>query len=179
MNTLKTYWDNRYKNGGDSGYGSYGPQLVNKLNWIKNNIKDIKSICEIGCGDFNLGSKLCCIFNAQYLGFDISQFIVDRNNFLYQQYFKLMDHDKVPKSDLLVCVDVLFHITDEQEYERMLNTLKNKWTKYLVMTAYERDDNETASHVKIKKFNYKDFGEPIVREIVEQDGELYFYIFKK
>ena len=42
----KDYWNNRYANGGNSGYGSYGEQLGKKLKWLSG--LNIRSISEVG-----------------------------------------------------------------------------------------------------------------------------------
>jgi hypothetical protein len=49
------YWENRYKNGGNSGEGSYALKAEYKANVLNNYIQklNIKSIIEFGCGDGN------------------------------------------------------------------------------------------------------------------------------
>lgn len=178
MEYEKSYWDNRYARGGDSGYGSYGEQLEKKLNWLFP--LDFKTITEVGCGDMNFASNIMKVHPVErYTGYDVSRVIVERNQLLYPQYdFHVADEFEFVKSDLLMCVDVLFHVIDDNECEALLKKLERAWTKYLVITAYERDE-EFTNHVRIRKFDYKRFGEPLVREIVEEDGTLYFYIFEK
>lgn len=172
----KEYWNNRYKGGGNSGYGSYGEQLNKKLNWLKG--LSVNSITDIGCGDFNFGKNLMEIYpKADYFGFDISEVVVAKNKQLYPQ-FTFSSEGIVPQADLVLCIDVLFHLLDDAEYERMLVSLEKVWTKYLVVTAYERNE-DLGNHVKIRNFDYKRFGEPILRKVVEEDGNLYFYIFEK
>lgn len=177
------YWDKRYREGGTSGYGSYGEQLKSKLKWLSG--LDINSIVEVGCGDFNFGSNLLKLYpKASYFGYDISQEIVDKNREKYpgiqfqSSQEMMLSSNSFPQGDLLMCVDVMFHILDDKEAEDMLNFLEKSWTKYLVITAYERDE-PLDTHVRIRKFDYKRFGEPIIREVVEEDGSLYFYLFKK
>jgi hypothetical protein len=172
------YWNNRYASGGDSGYGSYDEQLEKKLNWITP--LEYKTITEVGCGDFNFGLHLLARHPSRYLGLDISDVIIKKNQEKYDGIpFALMRHE-VPTGELILCVDVLFHILDDKDYARTLIMLKNAWTKYLVITAYEYDQVEGLyPHVKIRKFDPSYFGVPIVKEIVEEDGELYFYIFRK
>lgn len=171
----KKYWDSRYAQGGNSGYGSYGEQLVKKLHWLDN--LTIESISEIGCGDFNFGKHLLELYpKASYTGYDISPTIVSRNRQLYPQY-SFTNDPILPHADLLLCIDVLFHILDENELEAMYKRLEG-YTKYLAVTAYEREEKMDA-HVRIRNFDYKRFGEPIIRQVVEEDGQLYFYLFKK
>lgn len=171
------FWEERYKNGTTSGYGSYGVQLQKKLDWLQD--LDVKTISEVGCGDFNFGRHLMMMYpDAQYTGFDISQFIVDRNQGLYP-YAKFTNKPQLPKADLVLCVDVLFHVMEDTEVENILKSLDKLWTKYLCVTAYERNEDLNSHHVRIRKFDPSRFGTPIVREIVEEDGSLYFYLWEK
>ncbi len=181
----KTYWDLRYSGGiphdSTSGYGSYGVQLTRKLTWMKDNIEDhdVQKIVEFGCGDFNFGRGVLALFPfSDYVGLDVSDVIVKRNQELFKSFKFKNIAEEAPQGDLVMCVDVLFHIIEDDEVEKLLARIEKSWTKYLIITAYERDE-EMHQHVRIRKFDYSRFGIPIVREIVEEDGELYFYIFKR
>jgi len=171
------YWNERYKSQGDSGYGSYNDQLQKKLEWLKG--LDIASITEIGCGDFNFGRNLLLMYpNARYMGQDQSEFIIKKNSELYP-YAQFTTGKTLPTADLVLCIDVLFHIHDEKKVEAILDALKPLSHKYIAVTAYERDQKEgLAPHVCIRKFDYTRFGKPIIREVVEEDGQLYFYLFE-
>lgn len=172
------YWNKRYNDNLGSGYGSYGIQLERKLNWLKN--LDVRTITEIGCGDFHFGRNLLLIYpQARYVGYDISTVIVEKNKDLFP-YAEFTNEPVLPPADLVMCVDVLFHIKNPKESESMLKNLEKLWTKYLAVTAYERDQTEGLSdHVAIRKFDPDRFGTPLIREVVEEDGQLYFYLFKR
>jgi hypothetical protein len=62
----------------------------------------------------------------------------------------------------------------------MLQRLEKLWknAKYLAVTSYEYN-HDLGNHVKIRNFDWKRFGNPTIREIVEEDGKMYFYLFKK
>lgn len=178
MTDPRLYWNNRYANGLTSGYGSYGEALDRKLNWLKG--LDIKSIAEVGCGDFNFGSNLLKLYpEATYTGYDISEYIVKKNQEKWPQYTFTNDF-KLPLADLSLCVDVLYHILDDELYEKTLQALKNGWKKYLALSAYENEE-ESSGHVKIRAFDPSFFGKPKLREISEdtKPNPLYFYIFEK
>jgi hypothetical protein len=179
MDTItRDYWNQRYSSGGNSGYGSYGQQLIKKLQWLSD--LDINSISEIGCGDFNFGQGLVDIYRVPYVGYDISDFIIGKNQEEHEESGIAFTNElsEVPPADLLVCVDVLFHVLDDGEYENILKEIDKRWTKYLAITAYEYE-RITASHLNVRKFDYRRFGEPVIREIVEEDGQMYFYLFKR
>ncbi len=181
----KSYWNLRYSGGvpqdSTSGYGSYGVQLHRKLSWMKEFIEDheVSKIVEFGCGDFNFGRGVLALFPfSDYLGLDVSDVIVQRNQELFKAFKFKNITEEAPEADLVMCVDVLFHVIEDDEVNKLLNRIEKSWTKYLVISAYERDE-EMHNHVRIRKFDYARFGEPVLRKIVEEDGELYFYIFKK
>jgi hypothetical protein len=175
--TVKDYWNARYLKGESSGDGSYGEILNKKLGWLGG--LEINSITDVGCGDFNFGKSLLELYPwATYTGFDISDVIIERNKLKWPHYNFTTDGN-LPKADLVLCMDVLFHITEDDNYEKMLTGLDQLWTKYLAITAYEYDNKDFKGHVRVRKFDYKRFGEPIIREVVEEDGQLYFYLFKR
>ena len=120
-------FDNIYKNnvwgkgkieGGSSGSGS-SPE-VNKLylsflsSFIKEN--NIKSIVDIGCGDWQIMSLLN-MDNIHYRGYDVSKKIIDYNNNIHKKThieFYLEELDKksnYERADLLICKDVLQHLS--------------------------------------------------------------------
>lgn len=176
----QAYWNKRYAMGRNSGEGSYGPKMMREVEVIKS-LPGIQNIVEIGCGDFNFGRHLTdALPGVSYDGFDVSNFVVGRNRDFYSlpRVRFHATNQLIPHSDLLLCVDVLFHIKDDAEYQAMLEMLKDGWRKYLAVTAYEYA-GPSSEHLCIRKFDPEFFGTPIVREIIEEDGEMYFYIFKR
>lgn len=175
------YWNKRYEAGRNSGAGSYGPTMRQKVDILCALPGTIKSIVEVGCGDFNFGRHLMDRMpTVSYDGFDVSDVIVTRNRDFYtlpRVRFHPMAQ-LVPWSDLLMCVDVLFHVREDEDYKALLEMLKDGWRKYLAVTAYEYS-GPADDHLRIRKFHPEFFGKPIVREIIEEDGELYFYVFEK
>lgn len=172
MGEVALIWDKRYARGDDSGYGSYGPQLVAKLTFISEMVKDIHSIVDVGCGDFNFGRNLMGFYpGVSYLGLDISEVIINRNKLRYPRYnFQLMEvGDDIPAGELVLCMDVLFHLTEEDKIEIVLERLDNAWKKYLVLTAINTSFNESY------------FGKPILKHLIEGDQKTgaYLYIFKR
>ena len=70
------YWESRYQQGRDSGAGSYNNLAEFKAEFLDAFFKDnaIEKVIEYGCGD---GNQLALMHPANYLGFDVSQTIVD------------------------------------------------------------------------------------------------------
>lgn len=180
--TAKEYWDVRYRAGKNSGYGSYGDQKDLKMKLLSG--LNVSSITSVGCGDFYFDSHLIddVYPNATYIGLDQSEVIINRNKGIYPNTDFRVFTGEIPQADLVVCLDVLFHIYEENEVNDLLGKLEGSWTKYLALTAYERDkQTHPKGHVRIRKFDPARFGEPVIREVVERVDDLclYFYLFKK
>ena len=183
MSTDATYWNARYQAGHSSGPGSADGPVLRKVEWLRDaKMQGVKTISEIGCGDFNFGKRVVDLSpTCVYRGYDISAAIVGSNQAKFGQPDRVNFYTiekPFRQGDLLLCVDVLFHISDDAEYAAMLESLKRAWTKYLAVSAYEYE-GQRRGHVHIRKFDPSFFGDPILREIVEEDGSMYFYIFKK
>ena len=123
------FWDTRYRGGADSGAGSRGS--YRKWKWkIINSYVDVKtkSVLDVGCGDlqFLKGRKF-----GSYLGFDISPYIIAKNQGQHPDLsFKVKDvtvsDTDLPQFDVVFCMDLLFHIMDESGFVRLLENL-NRW----------------------------------------------------
>jgi hypothetical protein len=180
VNPDALYWQSRYTAGHGSGAGSVGVPVQRKVDWLSA-LPGISSITEVGCGDFNFGAHLTeRLPGAAYIGMDIAPRIVERNQIRYGNDRRRFLHWQgyIPPADLLLCVDVLFHISDPEIAQDLLSKLNNVWTKYLALSAYEYDGLDRG-HVHIRKFDPSFFGTPILREVIEDDGSLFFYIFKR
>ena len=67
----ESYWDDRYRRGGNSGAGSYGELAVFKAEVLNGFIADagVETILELGCGD---GNQLDLAVYPDYTGLDVS-----------------------------------------------------------------------------------------------------------
>jgi len=177
------HWNSRYKEGRDSGGGSYGDIVFAKLKAMKTHIlpEDVSSIFDLGCGDFSFGSRVSEMFpSAKYTAVDQSSVVIGRNIRIYNSKFNFKIQDNINEdADLVLCVDVLFHVLREEKYNEILHGLIKHWKKYLVISAFDRD-GETLENGKIviTKLDESLFGKPIEKFLIEPDGAN-FYIFKK
>lgn len=123
------YWDERYRGGTNSGEGSRGPYRKWKWKMI-NQYVDVrkKNVLDVGCGDlaFLEGRTF-----GSYRGFDISPFIISRNrakrpDLEFAARDVTITHKGQPSYDVVLCMDLLFHIMDENGFVRLLENL-NRW----------------------------------------------------
>ena len=195
------YWENRYKQGGNSGSGSYNELAIFKATIINKYIKniDINSILDYGVGDGNQ-LKLINTMGKKYVGIDVSPTIINKCKKLFKNdntknFFEVKDYDKSVKFDLVLSCDVLYHLIDERVYSSYLDNLFNFSSKYIIIYANNTNYNRTSPHVKFRKFvdfiksNYKDwklvqhipnkYTQTIIGQNNHDLGLSSFYIYKK
>lgn len=136
----RAYWQQRYDSGGNSGAGSYGLLAEFKARAINSFIKEnrITTVTEFGCGD---GHQLGLLQCESYLGLDIAPAAVERCRALYkgdtQKRFELYDSKtfdpRQAEANLVLCLDVLYHITSDQEFETTLAHIFGSARKYVIL----------------------------------------------
>lgn len=143
-------WELRYRNGGNSGAGSYGSIADHKAEVINNliNEKNIKTITDCGCGD---GNQISLIHGYdEYHGFDISPYIIDvcRKMFINKPNMHFYNSmDELPKADLILSLDVIYHIVDDNDFENYIKFLFNNSLRFVLLftSNHTRNDNPDAS----------------------------------
>ena len=152
----KEYWENRYKNNGNSGEGSHRKDLYTfKLNYIQNlvNSKQIDSVLDYGCGDGNQTKEFVVNY---YLGMDISEYIIQQNKIKYNKNYITLGEFDFKKNqdsfDLVLCLDVLFHLVDEKEYLETVKNLFQLSKKYVLIYSQDKNYNQ-APHVLYRTFS--------------------------
>ncbi|MDR2835487.1 MAG: class I SAM-dependent methyltransferase [Bacteroidales bacterium] len=154
-----TYWENRYKQGGNSGAGSYNRLAEFKANIIndfcvKNNIE---KVIEFGCGD---GNQLTLAKYQQYIGLDVSKKSIELCNNMFandatKQFYELnkvnLSNNKF-HSSLAISLDVIFHLIEDDVYYVYMNNLFNASSKYVIIYASNYEAKTLALHVKHRCF---------------------------
>ena len=99
------------------------------------------NVVDLGCGDFNIGSKLRKYCN-NYIAVDIFEEIINKNKITYNNFdvdFRVLDitNDSLPESDICFLRQVLQHLSNEN-IEKFLRQIKGKY-KFLVLTEHLPD----------------------------------------
>lgn len=124
-----------------SGEGSHNPELVNPyIEAIVSFLKTLNipiSVCDLGCGDFNIGSKLFK-YTSKYFAIDIVPELIDHNksNFKAKNLsFSSLDiaKDDLPPADCALIRQVLQHLSNA-EVQNILNKLQTY--KYVIITEH-------------------------------------------
>jgi 2-polyprenyl-3-methyl-5-hydroxy-6-metoxy-1,4-benzoquinol methylase len=129
----KIYLQNEWKNylGTNSGPGSAIECSKLYLDFLQTFVENnkIKSILDLGCGDFNL-MRHFDFKDIKYFGIDIVSFIIDdniktysNNNIKFAQS-NLIDFKLSEQFDLIILKDVLQHLSNANIL-KILNNIKN------------------------------------------------------
>ena len=152
------YWENRYATGGNSGVGSYEEFADFKAEIVNRFIteKDVQSVIELGCGD---GNQLMLLKCPKYLGFDISETTVNKCRRLFAfdstKTFGLMYNYAGQVADLILSLDVIYHLVEDQVFEDYMRTLFMVSNRYVIIYSSDFDDNSghEGAHVRHRKFS--------------------------
>ena len=124
-----------------SGEGSHNPDIINP--YIKAVISFLNAfaenliVCDLGCGDFNIGKHLVKHAN-KYIAVDIVEDLINRNRKLFKVdnlEFHALDISKeeLPKADCIIIRQVLQHLSNT-EIENTVKKLTNY--KYIILTEH-------------------------------------------
>lgn len=174
MGKTKTIWENRYRQGGNSGVGSYGELCDYKAEFINKFVIDhnCNNVIEFGSGD---GNQMSYFNVQQYTGVDISDYIINickqkysnhtnKNFVTYDEYYKMSS-----KYDLSLSLDVIYHLVDDNIYEKYMNDLFNSTTKYIIIYSTNTNETYNGSHVYKRKFtDYINLNFPLAKLIYHE-----------
>lgn len=124
-----------------SGTGSHLPELVepylNAVTKFLTSFEDPPTVCDLGCGDFNVGHRL--VQHAKhYVAIDIVPSLIDRNRKKFKEEnleFVCSDIavDDLPSGDCVILRQVLQHLSNA-EVQRVVEKLAA--FKYVILTEH-------------------------------------------
>jgi hypothetical protein len=161
MRSPKTVFENLYVRnqwGGKpgeiySGPGSRGEMARHYVNTVSNFIvqHEVKSIVDIGCGDFYVGNELLegAPWPLSYVGLDCAKSVIDANKARFARkgvVFRWTDviSDDLPAADLCLIRQVLQHLSNRQIVMLLRKLTGFKWV--LITEHYPHQD-------RFKEFN--------------------------
>jgi cyclopropane fatty-acyl-phospholipid synthase-like methyltransferase len=154
----KEYWIRRYEDGGNSGAGSYGVLAHYKADVLNSFLEEhrVHSVIEFGCGD---GNNLSSYRVQNYLGLDISSHVIrnNRKNFddrLGHAFMIFDDSHNFPfTADVTLSFDVIFHLIEDDVFERYMEALFNSADKFVLIYSSNVDSTHEAQHVRHRNFS--------------------------
>ncbi len=160
------YWEHRYAGGGNSGTGSYDQLAAFKADFLNtfvgnNNIKDV---LEFGCGD---GNQLSLAKYPRYCGLDVSTSIIQScmkrfehdktKSFFLHNTLAFADNAGIFKAELTLSLDVLFHLTEKEVFEKYLQHLFAASTRFVIIYATDFDQEEEPFYPHENRRNFSRF----------------------
>lgn len=124
-----------------SGFGSHKPDIINSyLNAASSFLQSHKNtlvVCDLGCGDFNIGKHLTA-YTQKYIAVDIVEPLIERNKTLYKEenlkfYCLNIAKDELPDGDCIILRQVLQHLSNN-EIKNI--TKKIAKYKYIILTEH-------------------------------------------
>lgn len=158
----RNFWEKNYKRGGDSGSGSGGEFAKYKASVLNTFVKDnnIRSVIDFGCGE---GRQLSLFNFPKYIGLEVSQTALARcmkrfendstkSFFLYGPEF-FQDNGSVFLSEVAISLDVLYHLVEDEIFEKYMRDLFASASRYIIIQSYNAvDTNLEAPHVRARHF---------------------------
>lgn len=128
--------------GQSSGWGSYGKHSSEYVDFVRDFIgrHNIQSILDVGCGDFQIGVRICDAV-SRYIGADVSRFIIEQNattfNDLSNVQFMALDVcvDPLPRVDLITIREVLQHLSNV-DIALALNNIERSQAPFVLVTEH-------------------------------------------
>ena len=136
-----------------SGLGSHLKEITDEyINSVILFLKDQKvkpNVVDLGCGDFNIGSKLRGFCNS-YVAVDIFDDLIDKNKIVFKNLdvdFKVLDitKDELPEGEICFLRQVLQHLSNKS-IMNFLKLLRNKY-KYLILTEHYPDEKKFVPNI--------------------------------
>lgn len=143
-------WGTNEEGKGFSGSGSTTANTAAYSSFLKEFIKvnQIKSVVDAGCGDWTF-SKDIEWGDVTYLGVDVVKSVIDEDIAKYTSdniHFAHIDmlQDDMPVADLLVCKDVLMHLSNEDILSFLKKTRQYKHC--LFINNLDSNDSSCENH---------------------------------
>jgi hypothetical protein len=175
------YWDSRYaKARGNSGPGSRGLAAVRKAAYVNSLIseRNVRTVIDWGCGDGVVASRLVV---HRYIGLDVSERAIARAMtrppeaeaewHVYDGFCS----PELPRADLALSLDVMFHLVDESLYRAYLEMLFAS-ARYVCIASTDYESSARA-HVRHRNFSKDISGRwKVLRKAPPR--EIGFWLFK-
>ncbi len=124
-----------------SGIGSHDPEIVNPyiavLTSFLTSFKNPLVVCDLGCGDFNVGKELVR-HTKKYIAIDIVKDLIEHNKSIFKEEnleFHCLDIavDNLPSGDCAILRQVLQHLSNTE-----VQSIVSKLTdfKYVILTEH-------------------------------------------
>jgi 2-polyprenyl-3-methyl-5-hydroxy-6-metoxy-1,4-benzoquinol methylase len=111
-----------------------------KWKTIRKYISEVENVTDVGCGDLSFWEGQRC---ENYAGIDISPFILERNRRIWSNgrfiHSPAEEYVRGLEGDVVLCMDLLFHIIDDDVYVKILQNLTAYPHKWILIYTLRRN----------------------------------------
>jgi len=146
--TKRKWYSEENKEKFNSGSGSDSKYAIPYVEVIAKYIKtnDIKSVVDLGCGDFRVGRRLLDkVNNITYIGIDVVKELIDYNNKEYGNKNSIsfikkdITKDSLPKAELYLVRQVFQHLSNGDISKALHNIPQSS---RLIVTEHQQVDTD-------------------------------------
>jgi len=151
------YWQERYRQGSNSGPGSYGRLALFKAEIINRFVKDrdIADVIEFGSGD---GAQLALADYPCYVGIDVSASAValcrrkfaDDPGKIFLEAGSAQSDDA--RADLAMSLDVIYHLVENDIYESYMRRLERSAKRFICIYSSNVELPGHVPHIRHRCF---------------------------
>lgn len=165
FSTSSEFWEKTYRLGNTSGSGSYGRVAAFKAKTLNDFVarNNIKRVLDLGCGD---GNQNALFDFPHYTGIDTSETIINKNKALYadtphREFFQNDCSDggadtHVYQPDLVVSLDVIFHLIEDELYNAYMNALFHSGNRYAIAFTHKLPAGEPVPETQSDHTKFRD-----------------------
>jgi hypothetical protein len=151
------FWEGVYREGGNSGPGSYGRLAEFKAEILNEFVRSrsIRSVIEFGCGD---GAQLQLASYPQYVGVDVASGSIGKCSALFAHdstkrfYLSGALPEDLGTFDLGISLDVIYHLVEDSVFNAYMHRLFSFSERFVIIYASNYDSATRAQHVRHHKF---------------------------
>lgn len=151
------YWEDRYRSGGNSGFGSYHHLSEFKSHVINAFIENhaIGSVIDFGVGD---GNQLAHLRLGRYTGVDVSRSMLGKLQTKYahdpDKRFMHVSEYAGHTADLALSLDVIYHLVEDAVFDDYMARLFDAATRYVIIYSSNIENYYPETmHVRHRKFS--------------------------
>ena len=160
------YWEQRYQGQGNSGSGSYSHLAEFKADTLNKFVisNNIKKVIEFGCGD---GNQLLYTNYPEYIGLDVAPTAIklclelfkndSTKSFYLYESLAFRDNAGLFRGDLVISLDVLFHLVEQTIFESYISHLFNSSTRFVIIYASDFDQEKDTIYRHDKRRSFTGF----------------------
>ena len=188
-------WNQRYLNSKVKSRNAFNPTIRYVWSIINHYAgKDIKESCiDVACGDHSFWKYFLWWYRRcdNYIGIDISDIQIDINvkRFIHDEGKVFLvgnsaDLFRGLERKVVLCIDLLFHILDDEEYKQTIINLCEYSKKWIILTNWSKEpENYNREYQQYRDFNeYQDIFETYGFKLIKvfkipsnDTGSIYVY----